>query len=64
MPVYEEYTRAPRGQPDRVSDVMPWRSMIAPGVLLQKYRHGGRVVLCGARAGLPRANQPWKCRAP
>ena len=40
MPVYEEYARAPRGQPDRVSDVMPWRSMIAPGVLLQKYRHG------------------------
>ena len=23
-----------------VSDVIPWRSMIAPGVLLQKYRHG------------------------
>ena len=40
MPVYEEYARVPRGQPDRVSDVMPWRSMIAPGVLLQKYRHG------------------------
>ena len=29
-----------RQQPDRVSDVIPWRSMIAPGVLLQKYRHG------------------------
>ena len=27
-------------QADRVSDVIPWRSMIAPGVLLQKYRHG------------------------
>ena len=40
MPVYEEYARVPRGQPDRVSDVIPWRSMIAPGVLLQKYRHG------------------------
>ena len=40
MPVYEEYQAAPRGEPDRVSDVIPWRSMIAPGVLLQKYRHG------------------------
>jgi type IV secretory pathway VirB4 component len=26
--------------PDRVSDVIPWRSMIAPGVMLQKLRHG------------------------
>ena len=40
MPVYEEYQAPPRGEPDRVSDVIPWRSMLAPGVLLQKYRHG------------------------
>ena len=40
MAVYEEYHASPRGTPARVSDVMPWRAMIAPGVLLQKYRHG------------------------
>jgi type IV secretory pathway VirB4 component len=40
MPVYEEYAPMIRTKPDRVSDVVPWRSMLAPGVLLQKYRHG------------------------
>jgi type IV secretion system protein VirB4 len=40
MPVYEEYQAPRRGTPAVVSDVIPWRSMIAPGVLLQKYRHG------------------------
>ena len=40
MPVYEEYYVHRAKGPDRMSDVIPWRSMIAPGVLLQKYRHG------------------------
>ena len=40
MPVYEEYQAPASTQAARVSDVIPWRSMIAPGVLLQKYRHG------------------------
>jgi type IV secretion system protein VirB4 len=40
MAVYEEYTTAQRHPPDRVSAVIPWRGMIAPGVLLQKYQHG------------------------
>ena len=33
MPVYEEYFVASRTA--QVSDVVPWRSMIAPGVMLQ-----------------------------
>jgi type IV secretion system protein VirB4 len=40
MAVYEEYQPTDRRQPSVVSDVIPWRSMIAPGVLLQKLRHG------------------------
>ena len=40
MPVYEEYQGRGIQEPAYVSDVIPWRSMIAPGVLLQKYRHG------------------------
>ena len=40
MPVYEEYQAPPRRPRIGCRDVMPWRSMIAPGVLLQKYRHG------------------------
>src|SRR5919109_1177728 len=40
MAVYEEYQ--PRGtwRPAHVSDVVPWRAVVAPGVVLQKYRHG------------------------
>jgi type IV secretion system protein VirB4 len=37
MPVFEEYTR-PKRAPDRVSDKVPWRAVIAPGVVLQKDR--------------------------
>jgi type IV secretion system protein TrbE len=40
MAVYEEYQPKDRRAPSVVSDVIPWRSMIAPGVLLQKLRHG------------------------
>jgi type IV secretion system protein VirB4 len=40
MAVYEEYQPTDRRKPHVVSDVIPWRSMIAPGVLLQKLRHG------------------------
>src|SRR5262249_1873236 len=40
MPVYAEYQ--PRGTwvPAHVSDVVPWRAVAAPGVVLQKYRYG------------------------
>ena len=37
MPVFEEYVR-PKRAPDRVSDKVPWRAVIAPGVVLQKDR--------------------------
>src|SRR2546421_5344654 len=37
MPVFEEYVR-PKRAPDRVSDKVPWRAIIAPGVVLQKDR--------------------------
>src|SRR6516165_1732973 len=37
MPVYERYTR-PKRAPDRVSDKVPWRAVIAPGVVLHKDR--------------------------
>src|SRR5215510_9798559 len=40
MAVYAEYRRQPRRQPAHVSDIMPWRAVVAPGVVLQKYRHG------------------------
>ena len=40
MPVYEEYFVPSRTKPKQLSDVVPWRSMIAPGVVLQKLRHG------------------------
>src|ERR671923_1326945 len=40
MAVYEEYQ--PRGtwRAAHVYDVVPWRAVVAPGVVLQKYRHG------------------------
>src|SRR5215471_15378422 len=37
MPVFAEYVR-PKPAPDRVSDKIPWRAVIAPGVVLQKDR--------------------------
>src|SRR5712691_2852592 len=40
MPVYEEYQPRGRWKPTHVSDVVPWRAVMAPGVVLQKYRHG------------------------
>jgi type IV secretion system protein VirB4 len=39
MAVYEEYRRPTGRTPAHVSDVVPWRSSAAPGVILQKYRH-------------------------
>src|SRR6266704_1618283 len=39
MAVYTEYT--PQGRrPAHMSDVVPWRAVLAPGVVLQKDRHG------------------------
>lgn len=35
MPVYEEYG-APKRKPDLLSDQIPWRAVIAPGVVLNK----------------------------
>src|SRR5256712_5426823 len=40
MPVYAEYQPSSRWTPAHLSDVVPWRSIIAPGVVLQKDRHG------------------------
>ena len=37
MPVYEQYVK-PKRQPDRVSDMVPWRAIVAPGVVVQKDR--------------------------
>src|SRR5712691_2848781 len=37
MPVYDEYVR-PKRTPDRLSDKVPWRGVIAPGVVLHKDR--------------------------
>jgi len=37
MAVYEAYVR-PKRRPDRLSDVVPWRAVIAPGVVLHKDR--------------------------
>src|SRR3989440_9709362 len=40
MAVYEEYQPHPRWRAAHVYDVVPWRAIIAPGVVLQKHRHG------------------------
>src|SRR6266850_4464933 len=40
MPVYAEYQPHRRWTPAHLSDVVPWRSILAPGVVLQKDRHG------------------------
>src|SRR6266699_4078104 len=37
MAVYEEYL-PPKRRPDLLSDMVPWRAIIAPGVVLQKDR--------------------------
>ena len=37
MAVYEQYIK-PKRQPDRVSDMVPWRAIVAPGVVVQKDR--------------------------
>src|SRR6266545_6736599 len=39
MPVYAEYQPHPRWKAAHLSDVVPWRSIIAPGVVLQKKSH-------------------------
>src|SRR6266852_8212618 len=40
MAVYAEYRPQPRRMPAHMSDVVPWRAVLAPGVVLQKDRHG------------------------
>src|SRR2546422_8261506 len=40
MAIYAEYRRESRWQPAHMSDVVPWRAMLAPGVVLQKERYG------------------------
>src|SRR5712692_10355326 len=40
MPVYEEFVPRRRWRPHFLSAGVPWRSIIAPGVVLQKHRHG------------------------
>src|SRR5438094_8958321 len=40
MAVYEEYQPHPRWRAAHVYDVVPWRAIVAPGVVLQKYRYG------------------------
>src|SRR5262249_18320622 len=40
MPVYTEYARQRRWQPAHLSDIVPWRALVAPGVVLQKERYG------------------------
>src|SRR2546425_5419959 len=40
MSVYEAFVPRLRWRPHFLSDVVPWRSIIAPGVVLQKHRHG------------------------
>src|SRR5499426_4262388 len=39
MAVYEEYL-PPKRKPDLLSDMLPWRAIIAPGVVLHKDRWG------------------------
>src|SRR5262245_39643736 len=39
MPVYEQYI-PPKRKADLLSDVVPWRNMLLPGLLLQKKQHG------------------------
>src|SRR5215510_919133 len=39
MPVYAEYIPRKR-QADLLSDEVPWRSMLLPGLILQKWQHG------------------------
>src|SRR5438874_9200776 len=40
MAIYAEYRRESRWRPHFLSEVVPWRAVVAPGVVLQKYRHG------------------------
>src|SRR6266702_4593550 len=40
MAIYAEYRRESRWKAAHVSDVVPWRAILAPGVVLQKQRHG------------------------
>src|SRR2546428_7625403 len=40
MPVYTEHQPPRRWTAAHVSDVVPWRAILAPGVVLQKHRHG------------------------
>src|SRR5438309_3750576 len=40
MAVYEAFSARDRTRHAFLSDVVPWRSLIAPGVVLQKDQHG------------------------
>jgi len=40
MAVYEEYQPRPRWRAAHLSDVVPWRAVVAPGVVLHKQRYG------------------------
>src|SRR2546426_1182983 len=40
MAVYAEYRPQSRRMPAHMSDIVPWRAVLAPGVVLQKDRHG------------------------
>lgn len=39
MPIYREYL-APKKKADLLADVVPWRSMLLPGLILQKQQNG------------------------
>src|ERR1043166_9467144 len=39
MAVYEQY-HTPKRQADQLADMLPWRAIVAPGVVLQKDRWG------------------------
>jgi type IV secretion system protein VirB4 len=39
MPVYEEYL-PPKRKADLLSDAVPWRNMLLPGLILHKKQHG------------------------
>jgi type IV secretion system protein VirB4 len=39
VPVYEEYVR-PKRQPDLLADRVPWRGIVAPGMVVHKDRYG------------------------
>src|SRR6266852_4389699 len=40
MPVYTAFSARERRRSHFVSEIVPWRAVLAPGVVLQKDRHG------------------------